>query len=86
MPPVLDTLRGRGMNIEWPLEAVGADSVDNRIVERTNCLPSLNGVNKPSDNYLRVEIIAPVFRTFVHFWLRPLLLHLWTCNHQRLNI
>ena len=54
-------------------------------MERTDCLPSLIGVNKISDNYSRVVLIALVFSTFIYFWLRPPLFQSRTCNHPRIN-
>ena len=83
MPPVSDTLRGE--RDEWSPEAIRVDSIDNQIVERTDCLPSLIGVNKLSDNYSRVVLIALVFSTFIYFLLRPLLFQSRTCNHPRIN-
>lgn len=83
MPPVSDTLRGE--RDEWSPKAIRVDSIDNQIVERTDCLPSLIGVKKISDNYSRVVLIALVFSTFICFWLRPPLFQSRTCNHPRIN-
>ena len=53
-----------------------------RSVELTGCLPSLDQVSRPR-TYSRIELITPIFRTFVYSQQRQLLLRLWTCDHPR---